>query len=647
MPGANMLCPSVAQICEAFLIGLGRRIDQLPRARFSRWSHLGIDAALSLGSIWLAHELRFDFSVSARQWGVLGLWASLLTGLRPATLWALGEYRGFWRYFNLRDAATFSLAALPPTAFMLGVRLGWSDSHWIVALPKTVILMDYGVFVLFGLGVRSLRRGLYEASRRNGKPRRTLLVGTEEGLATALRQISLPRDLAVTGLLAANPELHGSRIAGFPVLGRPEALAQRLAAGGIDLVLIADADANLVGSTIATAIEFGVEARLLPSAANVIRGEVRVSATPQPERVVPRAASTTQPHPAVIAYFQGRSVLITGAGGSIGSELTRQVSRLPVSRLLLLDQDENALFEVQDELDIRTKTDVVSIVANIRDRGRIESIFAGYRPQIVLHAAAYKHVSIMEHNCSEAVLNNILGTRVVSETAVTFGAERLLLISTDKAVNPSSVMGATKRVAEVLVQHLAGNGNVSGTRFACVRFGNVVGSRGSVVPVFLRRIAHGEPLAITHAEMTRYFMTIPEAAQLTLQAATLASAGEIYVLDMGDPVKITTVARQLIEMSGLHPGKDIAIHFVGPRPGEKLHEQLWPDSAKVASSPFQRVLTVQPPPLPMDFLRYLESLEAAALTRNDDLTRAVLRSMPLDGANLPNSAVGDGGSIPQ
>jgi len=247
----------------------------------------------------------------------------------------------------------------------------------------------------------------------------------------------------------------------------------------------------------------------------------------------------------------------------------------------------------------------------------------------------------MEDNCTEAILNNVVGTRTVAEAAMESGAERFLMISTDKAVNPSSVMGATKRIAELTVQHLAlrqsNNGKL--TRCACVRFGNVMSSNGSVVPIFLHQIAVGGPVTITHEEMTRYFMTIPSAVQLVLQATTLGSNGEVYMLDMGDPVKITTLARRLIEMSGLRPGRDIEIRFVGTRPGEKLHEQLWTDSAKVSPTLFPSVLQVEPLPPSLEFASQLSALELAAQTRNDQRARAVLLQMPINYAETKEAAI--------
>jgi FlaA1/EpsC-like NDP-sugar epimerase len=615
------------------LRSLGWAIERLPRFLFRRRVQILIDALLSTLAIWLAYQLRFDFNVPDNHRVVMWTWALLLVFLRPLCLLGMGVYRGTWRYFNFNDALSFTVGALPPTGLMLLLRIG-SAAWFGIKAPLIVIVVDYTCFLLLGLGVRALRRLLYQTSLREGSLKRTLLVGTELGLVSGLRQIDMYPDLVVTGLLALDTKLVGERISGFAVIGTPGELGKHLASGQVDLVLVADSDLSCIGNTVSTSMDFGVEVRLLPSAKGIINGDVRVSATPTPAVVLgTEDILGVESHPLVVEAFRERVVLVTGAGGSIGSELSRQVSRLPVKNVLLLDQDENSMFFIHTELSRSASTaSLVPLVADIRERDRLRAIFTKYRPQIVLHAAAYKHVPVMEHNCSEAVLNNVLGTRNVAEMAVEFDAERFLLISTDKAVNPSSMMGATKRMAELLVQHLSrrSNGHPGSTRCTCVRFGNVAGSNGSVIPIFLKQIAAGGPVTITNEEMTRYFMTIPEAVQLVLQAASIESTGEIYMLDMGDPVKIKDLARRLIQMSGLRPDMDIPIQITGLRPGEKLHEKLWADSAQVLATTFPRVVNVHPQAPPPDFANYLSYLESAAMTRDDELTRRTLMSMPID-----------------
>jgi FlaA1/EpsC-like NDP-sugar epimerase len=613
----------------------GRAVDRLPRWIFNRHGLNVIDASASLLAIWLAWQLRFDFDVPGNYRVAMRVSALVLMFVRPACLWMMGAYRIIWRYFNLDDAITFALAAIPPTFLMFLLRIGWIRAHPKAILPLTVIVLDYGVFLTGGIGLRALRRYLFEASlgiSPSSRSKRTLLMGTAEGLASALRQISFHPDIHIVRVLSSDIKLHGNRLAGFRVSDGFQSLAKYLASEHIDLVLIADSDSESIANAVATAVEYGVDTRLMPMAEHIIRGEVRVSSNPKPElalkKVVPIAR---QPHEQVVAAFRGRNVLITGAGGSIGSELSRQVSHLPVEKVILLDQDENAMFRIVDELCTNARAEVIPCVADIRDSDRISLIFEQQQPAIVLHAAAYKHVPMMEFNCSEAILNNVVGTRNVVEAAIECQAERFLMISTDKAVNPSSVMGATKRMAELTVQHLALNQPAEEplTRCACVRFGNVMGSSGSVVPTFLRQIAAGGPVTITHEEMTRYFMTIPSAVQLVLQATALGSNGEIYLLDMGDPVKITSLAHRLIEMSGLRPGHDIEIQIVGTRPGEKLHEQLWNDGTCVSATCFPSVLRVEPSPPPLSFELDLAALESVALTRNDIRARAALVEMPI------------------
>jgi FlaA1/EpsC-like NDP-sugar epimerase len=604
--------------------------ERLPAVFFSHGSRMALDALLCAASAYLAFQLRFDGSVPASH--VPSMWALVATTpvLRLASLQLLGAYKSIWRYFNLRDTAVLAVTALPPTLLVLALRYQFQPrAGWLGYVPASVAMLEFVLFVLLAIGLRGFRRTSFELTRTAGKRVHALVVGNDETLPVAVRQVSAYSDIEVTGLLAPEPELRGMTIGGRLVLGDPAALARLLTSGTVDLILVADNRPDRIGAVIDTATEFGVEVRLLPSAASVIRGDQRVLNIPKPEELLEgRTAGPATPPPAVLDAFRDRVVLITGAGGSIGSELCRQTAQLPVSTLLLFDQDENAIFEIHGDLQEKgTSSTLVPLVGDIRDRRRLQQIFRAYRPQIVLHAAAYKHVPVMESNCCEAVLNNVLGTRMVAEIAASSGAELFLMISTDKAVRPAGVMGTSKRLAEMLVQTLAAKRAIiaPGMRFSCVRFGNVVGSRGSVVPIFLRQIAAGGPLTITHEEMTRYFMTIPEAVQLVLQAATLGSDGTIYMLDMGDPLKIMRLARKVIEMSGLRPDIDIQIQVVGTRPGEKLQEQLWTHGAHVIPTEFPRVLAVPGDLIPDSFEEALRVLEAAALEHQEDRVRHYLQ----------------------
>jgi FlaA1/EpsC-like NDP-sugar epimerase len=618
--------------------------DRMPEKFFSRGNQMGLDAVACAAALYIAFQLRFEGPVPAPQEAVMWAWMLLLPALRPGLMWALGGYDRIWRFFNLRDALVLVLTSLPPTLFMLVMRYGFAKKTWHAAVPFSVILMELLLFLVMAGGIRALRRVTFESSRRSAAADvRALLVGTADTLDAALRHVSSYPEVTVVGLLAPESQLHGLRIAGFSVMDEPGALPRLLASHAVDLVLIADASLDSIGETVATATEFGVDVRLLPSAANIIRGEVRVSAHPRAETAfVERAATLLPPHSDVLQSFRSRRVLVTGDGGSIGSELCRQIAGLAPASLLLLDQDENAIFEIHQQLSgLAEGIRVEPLVGDILDRARLQGIFREHRPQVVLHTAAYKHVPVMENNCCEAVLNNVVGTREVVDLAITHGAERFLLISTDKAVRPSSVMGASKRLAEMVVQaRAAATRGLEGhnPRCACVRFGNVVGSRGSVVPIFLRQIAEGGPVTVTDENMTRYFMTIPESVQLVLQAATLGSDGDVYMLDMGDPVKIISLARKLIEMSGLRPDKDIEIRIVGARPGEKLYEELWAEGAAVAPTSFERVFGVHAQPAPPDFEAALRRLEEAALARDSKLVLELLQAMPI-GFHTQNGAL--------
>jgi FlaA1/EpsC-like NDP-sugar epimerase len=609
---------------------------RIPGLLFNRITQVLLDGSCAGLAFFLAFQLRFDGAVPLRYRSIMLVWLAGLIVVRPLCIWILGAYASIWRYFNLRDMFSLSLAAALPSAVLLFARIALATTFRVMAIPISIVLIDLGLFLLLVATLRALRRAGFEYWRVTTSHRhRAVLLGTGDTLASGVRQVSLQSDIELVGLLSPDKSLRGRRIAGFPVIELGDSLPDVLVNYCVDIVFIAEAKLD-IGEIVQTTTQFGAEVRLLPSAANIMSGDVRISAQLNPEHVLNgRNASLEKPHPEVVSGFEGKDVLITGAGGSIGSEISRQVLRLGVNKAILLDRDENSIFELQNQLAATgSPSQIVPLVGDIRDRHQLQHIFEQHRPEVVLHAAAFKHVGIMEQNPCEAVLNNVMGTRYLAELALAFEAKRFLMISTDKAVRPTSVMGATKRVAELLVRSLAtsevdASNNGHATQIACVRFGNVVGSRGSVVPIFLRQIAAGGPVTITHEEMTRYFMTIPEAVQLVMQASTLESDGTIYTLDLGDPLRITHLAHKLIEMSGLRPDKDIKIQFVGVRPGEKLHEQLWYEDCHVRPTAFARVLAVEGQPVPR-IDGELRELEQLAFARQDDSVLQLLRDMPID-----------------
>jgi FlaA1/EpsC-like NDP-sugar epimerase len=378
------------------------------------------------------------------------------------------------------------------------------------------------------------------------------------------------------------------------------------------------------------ALEAGAKTRTVPAMFDIISGRVRVASLRQVEiQDLLRREPIQTDLELVRSLATGETVMVTGAGGSIGSELCRQVAGLEPAQIILLGHGENSIFDVLAELTERfPSVTAVPIIADVRDRERLRQVFQQYRPYSVFHAAAHKHVPLMEANIAEAVTNNVLGTKNVVELSAEFGVEHLVLISTDKAVRPTNIMGATKRIAEQIVQEVA---EAHGRKFVAVRFGNVLGSRGSVVPTFLRQIRAGGPVTVTHPEMRRYFMTIPEAVQLVLQAGAIGRGGEVFVLDMGEPIKVLDLATDLIRLSGLEVGTDIEIRFTGTRPGEKLYEELFFDSESAIATGHPKVLRAKNGALPLGLGTVVDFLvESARSGRPDDEIRELLLRMVPD-----------------
>jgi FlaA1/EpsC-like NDP-sugar epimerase len=419
---------------------------------------------------------------------------------------------------------------------------------------------------------------------------------------------------------------HGHRMCDLPVLGSLASIPDLVLTHEIDEVVIAmpRAPGAVVRQVVRAALEVGVKTRTVPGMFDIISGRVSVASLRQVEiqdllRREPIQTDLEQ----VRSLATGETVLVTGAGGSIGSELCRQLARLEPAQVVLLGHGENSIFDILAELTDRFPTlTAVPVIADVRDRERLRQVFGQYRPYSVFHAAAHKHVPLMEGNIAEAVTNNVLGTKNVAELSAEFGVEHLVMISTDKAVRPTNIMGATKRVAEQIVQEIA---EAHERKFVAVRFGNVLGSRGSVVPTFLRQIQSGGPVTVTHPEMRRYFMTIPEAVQLVLQAGAIGRGGEVFVLDMGEPVKVLDLATDLIRLSGLEVGTDIEIRFSGTRPGEKLYEELFFDSESAVATDHPKVLRARNGVLPLGLSTVVDVLvEGAQKGRPDDEIRELL-----------------------
>lgn len=620
-----------SQIFQFITKSLGKVFELLPEWVLDRKTQMVLDAVAATAAIVAAIFVRF-VPQTLQALPTYILWLPLIVALRPLLLLMMGSYRSTWRHFHLADGLDLAANSAILTVALIAFRLFGSFGLPVRALPYSVSIIELSLFVSLAGSFRILRRLTYGAVHsENELGHRALLIADDVSIAGAVRQIEPYRDIQLMGIITNDHRMRGRIIAGVPVLGDIDSLQSAIVAHRVGCILMTSSGVRSAEEIVAKATDFGVQVHIIPTARDLVGERVRVSHSLKIGQVINRFHELNpEPHPAVVSCLQDRCVLVTGAGGSIGSEIARQIAFLPVSKLILLDQDENSIFELMNELE-GSCPEIVPRVGDIRDVLMLQELFLQHKPDVVLHAAAYKHVPVMESNVCEAVLNNITGTRLLVEAAEQHACERFVMISTDKAVRPSSIMGATKRVAEILVQHRElFSRHPANTQFACVRFGNVVGSRGSVVPIFLRQIAAGGPVTITHEDMTRYFMTIPQAVQLVLQAATLASTGDVFMLDMGDPVKVIEFARNLIRMSGLRPDIDIPIRFTGPRPGEKLHEQLWYEDSAVARTSFPSVFRVEARKVSHDVAAQIAKLEKAAASRaSAEQVSALLRSLPL------------------
>lgn len=602
--------------------------------RHRRWVIVSVHLAIFAASLAISFLLRFDFMIGAGPEKHLLRSLPVFLSLKLLIFGVFGQYSGWWRYVSVDDllslarAVATSALACAGAMFILGFR-GFPRSIFVLDALTTLALIS-----ALRVAIRLFRErwGNRVPGALDGTRVRTLVVGTgpsAEGLIReALRNPGL--GMQVVGVLSDDPRHKDTRMGGMPILGTPEDIPRIVKEAEVRQVIIAleEQHGDLIRRVIAQCTSTDVKHRVVPPTEAIVQGRVslhtirEVDLTDLLGRDPVRLDSAS-----MAALLNGETVAITGAGGSIGSELCRQVARFGASRLLLIEQAENPLFHLERELvQAHPELRLEPIVADVYDAARMRAILENFRPRIVLHAAAHKHVPLMEMNPSEAVKNNIVGTLNVLRAAQASRAERFILISTDKAVNPTSVMGASKRIAEMLVQSQMGSEGT--TRLAAVRFGNVLGSNGSVIPIFRQQIAAGGPVTVTHPEMRRYFMTIPEATQLVLQAATFAESGDVFVLDMGEPVYIVDVARDLIRLSGLRPDEDIALQFTGMRPGEKLFEELATGDETLEATGHGRIQRAHlNAPLREVVLRTVDALHDASLA---DTPRETLRSLVFD-----------------
>jgi FlaA1/EpsC-like NDP-sugar epimerase len=611
------------------------RTDGRPQrsARHRPWVNVATHAILVVLAYLTAFVLRFDTDfTSFRAWQFLGTLPVLLP-IRLAVFWQCGIFRLYWRHVGFRDllglqsAVTLSSLLFVVALYFVGKLQG---------MPRSVFIIDWGLTIFFCGGVMVASRYMREMRPRfePATGRRTLLVGAGAGAEQLLRQVQHDRehDLSIIGLVDDDPSTHTQLLHGVPVLGSTRDMPSLVARFRLELVVITvqHATKDQMRTLVERCAATGIEYKILPSLSEMLTGpspngrlrDVRIEDLLGRQPISLDLASVSR-------EVTGRSILITGAAGSIGSELARQLATFRPSRLILFERAETPLYFINLEITrAHPYIDVVPAMGDVTDADRVEDVFARYRPDFVFHAAAYKHVPMLETNVREAARNNVVGTRHVVANAVRQNVRKFVLISTDKAVNPSSVMGATKRIAERILLGPSSWRDAK-TEFRVVRFGNVLGSDGSVIPLFQRQLAAGQPLTVTHPEARRYFMTIPEAVQLVLQAAVLPeAAGRISMLEMGEPVRILYLAEQMIRLSGLAPYKDVPIVFIGLRPGEKLDEELTSNVEATMPTVVEKIRLVNTNEVDGEMFAYgLARIDALLADGTDEEVRGAIRAL--------------------
>jgi FlaA1/EpsC-like NDP-sugar epimerase len=570
-----------------------------PFTRHRLWQ-LATDAGLIVAAWYLAFRLRFDHEIPIYYRTLFDRTVFAVLGIQLVVFVAFGFYNRFWRYVSTRDmwgaARGVTVACLISSLTIYF----WAPVPQL-RMPRSVAIIDWLLLLAFVAGARLLARTVMERpSPRDivARGKEVVVVGAGDAAQLVVRELLRSPALGYTpiGLIDDDAGKRNMRLHGVRVLGGTGDLRRIIREQKPDEVLIAvpSASGELRQRVVMLAREEGVPVKTLPGLHELFAGDSNLAAQIRPvqvEDVLGREPVEVDLREAG-AYLRDETVLVTGAGGSIGSELCRQIVQTGCRRLILVDQAETPLFEIERELVAeRDFPAAVPILADVGNRAKMTQVLAQHRPGVVFHAAAYKHVPLMESNPLESVRNNALATRTVADVAVELGVKRFVLVSTDKAVNPQTVMGQSKALCEWIVESLGSRPDVE-TRFVGVRFGNVLGSSGSVIPIFRRQIERGGPVTVTDPEMTRFFMTIPEAVSLVVQAGAIGGRGDLFVLDMGDPVRIVDLARDMILLSGKEPDRDVAIEFVGARAGEKLHEELWSDEETVSETPHPKIRLV-------------------------------------------------------
>ncbi len=593
--------------------------------------------------------LRFEFVFSDVFWGFFAIYVDnifIITAGKIIVFWALGLYRSLWRYAGTEELVKILIASMAATAASI-VYLEFSQQF----LPRSIYVFSFVLDIVLVGGVRfgyrivrDLRKPgamlnlfrLMSKGEERAAISKVMVVGAGDAGATIIKDIKQHPDLGKKVVVAIddNPNKLNQTIVGVKIAGNHKSIKQIARKYGVDEIIIAIPSANkkAIQEIVNECNKTRCKMKILPGISDLINEKVSISKLRDVDIEDLLGRDPVQVNLREISgYLEGRIVLITGGGGSIGSELCRQIARFKPRKLIALDIYENSVFELSNEIkSAYPNLEFEVVIASVRSRQRMREVFIKYKPHVVFHAAAHKHVPLMENNPKDAVINNIVGTKNMIDLADEYAVENFVMISTDKAVNPTNVMGATKRVAEMILQEKSTH---SRTSYSAVRFGNVLGSNGSVIPLFRKQIERGGPVTVTHEEITRYFMTIPEAVQLVIQAGAMASGGEIFILDMGEPIRIMDLAENVIRMSGYVPNVDIDIKITGLRPGEKLYEELLLDEEGIEKTAHNKIYVGHPlPPSPelMDILEHEicnEDSINGILTMKDDEVKDWLQKL--------------------
>ncbi len=616
---------------------------QATRIRYRAWLIWSILVACILTAYAGAFSLKLGLPLSSWEpWFVRGL--PIVVAIKVLALVFFRVDRGMWRYADVGDLISTALAIFSSNALLMGLTLAFQLPVFLL----TILAIDLLISLLIFSGARMSLRVSQELLQESRSSRRTVVIGAGDAGEAAVRAIARQplADLRPVAFVDDDPLKQGLHVHGVPVEGTIEelpAVVERLQADSVLLAICRDIGPRRMREIMTLARSTKLPVKRIPPLDELLNGRAVIGDWREfsMDDLLSRDPILTD-HESVAELLREETVLVTGAAGSIGSELCRQILEQHPKRLILLDQNENALFEIEHELAARhPMSRCIPVLASVRDEAKLESIFVRYRPSVVFHAAAYKHVPVLEHFPEEAVRNNVKGTRNVARMADRFHCKNFVFISTDKAVRPTSVMGTTKRVAERIVGDLD---RQSETRFTVIRFGNVLGSNGSVVQLFRKQIAQGGPVTVTHPEIRRYFMSIPEAVSLVLCAAAMDEVGGTYILDMGKQVRILDMARHFIRLCGLEPEKDIAIEIVGLRPGEKLFEELWTESENPQSTAHPSILCAlreenSDPNLGAEVDRLISAAEAG---KRNELIQLLHSLVPAYSGNLL-----DGESVPE